>query len=90
MFDYNEWTGLGPRPHFEAGGGISTNHPQGLRVGEEYFIKGKLRCSYQKKEEMLGKQKQQMTNVPDVSDHRNHRKSAEKQRFLDPSPFLLN
>lgn len=36
----------------------------------------KLKWPYQKKEEMLGKQKQQMINVPNVSDHKNHQKEC--------------
>ena len=87
---YNHWTGLGSRLPLEAGGGMSTNHPQGLRVGEEDFIKRKLRCSYQKKEESRPSKNNRGPMFPMCQITGITETSVKKQRSLDPSPYLLN
>ena len=90
MFDYNNWTGLGSRLPLEAGDGMSTNHPQGPRVGEEDFIKRELRCSYQKKEESPPNKNNRGPMFPMCQIIGITEMSVKKQRPLDPFLFLLN
>jgi len=80
---------LGSRLPLEAGGGMSTNHPQGLRVGEEDFIKRKLRCSYQKKEESRPSKNNRGPMFPMCQITGITEMSVKKTEILAPFPILI-